>query len=210
METRAGLCARGTPRARSTGAPGAVAALVPLTVAMAVFAVLAVSTASPAAAQLRVKAGAYGLYQSKIFDGTFGFGARAEFELAFLRDGLTLVGFYDHLLPDCAECSLRDIGGQVLLAPQGPLYIGAGASRQTFEGTGGEPAAGAMTDDPPADDWVFSLVAGVRLPVLPVLVPYVEFRQEVGSPQINQQTFAAGILITPSRARAAPRFPGSE
>lgn len=171
--------------------------------------VLTASATAPAAAQLRVKAGAYGLYQSKIFDGTFGVGGRAEFELAFLRDGLTLVGFYDHLLPDCNECSFRDIGGQVVLAPQGPLYIGAGASRQTFEGTGGGAGGGSMAADPPADDWVFSLVAGVRLPVFPVLVPYVEFRQEVGSPQINQQTFAAGILITPSRARPAPRFPGS-
>lgn len=176
---------------------------------MLVFAVLTVSTASPAAAQLRVKAGAYGLYQSKLFDGTFGVGARAEFELAFLRDGLTLVGFYDHLLPDCTECSFRDIGGQVLLAPQGPLYIGAGASRQTFMGGGDEPGMVSMAEDPPADDWVFSLIAGVRLPVFPVLVPYVEFRQEVGSPDINLQTFAAGILITPSRARPAPRFPGS-
>lgn len=177
--------------------------------AVLVFAFLAATAASPAAAQLRVKAGAYGLYQSKIFDGTFGVGGRAEFELAFLRDGLTLVGFYDHLLPDCTECSFRDIGGQVLLAPQGPLYIGAGASRQTFESTGDGSGAGSMAEDPPTDDWVFSLVAGVRLPVFPVLVPYVEFRQEVGSPEINQQTFAAGILITPSRARPAPRFPGS-
>ena len=172
-------------------------------------AVLTVATTAPAAAQLRVKAGAYGLYQSKIFDGTFGVGGRAEFELAFLRDGLTLVGFYDHLLPDCTECSFRDIGGQVLLAPQGPIYLGVGASRQTFEGTGDGAGMGPMMEDPPADDWVFSLIAGVRLPVFPVLVPYFEYRQEVGSPQINQQTFAAGILITPSRARPAPRFPGS-
>ncbi len=195
-------CARRTPRARNTRTLGA-------TLAFAVLAASTVSTASPAAAQLRLKAGAYGLYQSKIFDGTFGVGARAEFELAFLRDGLTLVGFYDHLLPDCTECSFRDIGGQVLLAPLGSLYIGAGASRQTFEGSGGGSGMGSMAQDPPADDWVFSAIVGVRLPVLPVLVPYVEFRQEVGSPDINQQTVAAGILITPSRARPAPRFPGS-
>ena len=186
--------------------------LAPLTVAMAAFAVLAVSTASPATAQLRVKAGAYGLYQSKIFDGTFGFGARAEFELAFLRDGLTLVGFYDHLLPDCAECSLRDIGGQVLLAPLGSLYIGAGASRQTFEGSGG--GSGHGIDDPGPDLLTTGSMNAdrghARVPVLPMVVPFFEFRQQMGSPEINQQTVAVGILITPSRARAAPRFPGSE
>ena len=174
---------------------------------LAAIAVLAATTAVPAAGQLRMKAGAHALYQSQIFDGTFGYGGRAELELGFIRSGLTVAGIYDHLLPDCDGCSYRGIGGQVLLASQGSIYLGAGASHQQFTRPPGGPDPGSGGTEPLDDDWVFTLVAGVRLPVLPVIVPYVELRQEVGS-DLNKQVFAVGILLSPSRARAAPRGPG--
>lgn len=175
--------------------------------ALVAIAALTSAATPPAAAQLRVKAGAHALYQSQIFDGTFGYGGRAEIELGFIRSGLTVVGIYDHLLPDCDGCSYRGIGGQVLLASQGTLYVGAGASRQQFSRPAGAPASESGATEPLDDDWVFSLVAGVRLPVLPVIVPYVELRQEFGS-ELNKQVIAVGILLSPSRARAAPRGPG--
>lgn len=165
------------------------------------------AAAAPAAAQLRVRAGGHALYQSQFFDGTFGFGGRAEFELGFIRSGLTVVGIYDHLLPDCDGCSYRGIGGQVLLASQSALYVGAGASRQQFSRPPGGPVPEPGATEPLEDDWLFSLVAGVRLPVLPVIVPYVEIRQEVGA-NVNKQIFAVGLMFSPTRARAVPRGPG--
>ena len=173
------------------------------------FAIAALTAAAtpPTAAQLRARAGAHVLYQSQIFDGTFGYGGRAELELGFIRSGLTVVGIYDHLLPDCDGCSYRGIGGQVVLASQGPIYVGAGASRQQFRRPAGAPEPGFGSTEPLDDEWVFNLVAGVRLPVLPVIVPYVELRQEFGS-DLNKQVFALGILLSPSPARTAPRVPG--
>lgn len=173
---------------------------------VAIGALAAIAT-DPAAAQLRVSAGGHALYQSQIFDGTFGFGGRADIEVGFIRSGLTLVGTYDHLLPDCDGCSWRGIGGQVILASQSPIYVGAGASHQRFRRPADRPDPEPMASEPPEDDWVFSLVAGVRVPVLPVIVPYVEFRQEVGS-DLNKQIIAVGLMFSPSRARVAPRGPG--
>jgi len=170
-------------------------------------AALAAFATDPAAAQLRVSAGGHALYQSQLFDGTFGYGGRAELELGFIRSGLTVVGIYDHLLPDCDGCSWRGIGGQVILASQSTIYVGAGASRQRFRRPADAPDPGPMASEPLEDDWVFSLVAGVRLPVLPVMVPFIELRQEIGS-DLNRQIFAVGVMFSPTRARAVPRGPG--
>lgn len=170
-------------------------------------AALTAAATAPAAAQLSVRAGGHALYQSQIFGGTFGYGGRAEVELGFIRSGLTVVGIYDHLLPDCDGCSYRGFGGQVLLASQSAIYVGVGASHQQFRRPAGRPDRASGETDPLDDDWVFSMVAGVRLPVLPVIVPYIELRQEVGS-DLNKQIFAVGFLLSPSRARTAPRAPG--
>ena len=75
-------------------------------------------------AQFRV--GGHGTYQTKFIDGTFGAGGRAEIDLAFLRDGLTLAGTYDHFFVDCENCRSFEVGGELLFGP-GPLFVGAGA-----------------------------------------------------------------------------------
>lgn len=189
------LWARARTRARA--APGG----------LIVIAALAAAPADPAAAQFSVSAGGHALYQSQLFDGAFGYGGRAEMEVGFIRRGLTVVGIYDHLLPDCDGCSWRGIGGQVILASQSTIYVGAGASHQRFTRPADAPDPGPMASEPLEDDWVFNLVAGVRLPVLPVMVPFIELRQEIGA-DLNRQIFAVGLMFSPTRARAVPRGPG--
>ena len=155
--------------------------------------------AVPAHAQVR--AGGHGVYKSQAFDGTFGVGARAEIDLDFVRQGLIVSGIYDRLFPGCEECSSSEYGGQILLSATGPLYFGVGAAYRQYEGNGEETATGD------SGDWAFSYAAGLRLRGLPVIVPYLEFRQEFGSDTLNEQTFSAGILLSPTGSRPAPRRP---
>lgn len=147
---------------------------------------------TPAAAQVR--GGAHGAYQTQFLDGSYGVGGRVELDLGFLPGGLTLAGTYDHFFPDCSECSGWDAGLQILSVPPGPLYLGVGTNHRRF-GDGG-------SQDP--GDWVFNVIAGIRIPVLPVLSPYFEYRQQVGS-DVNEQTFSLGLVLSPARARNAPR-----
>ena len=100
----------------------------------ATIAVLA-SVLATDAAHAQVRAGAHALYKSQTFDaGTFGVGARVEVDLNFVRRGLVVAGLYDRLFPDCEECSSSEMGGQLLLAPRGPLFLGLGAGYQRHEG----------------------------------------------------------------------------
>ena len=154
--------------------------------------------AAPVHAQVR--AGGHALYKSQAFDGTFGVGARAEVDLDFVRPGLMISGIYDRLFPGCPECSSTEYGGQLLLAATGPLYFGLGAAYRTYEENGEE-----IADD--SGDWTFNYAAGLRLRGLPVIVPFFEFRQEFGSDTLNEQTFSAGILLSPTGSRPAPRRP---
>ena len=48
-------------------------------------------------------------------------------------------------------------------------------------------------------------VTGIRIRVLPVLWPYAEYRQQIGSESINEQTVSVGLVLSPARARNAPR-----
>lgn len=153
--------------------------------------VAAAAGLSPATAQVR--GGVHGAYQTQILEGSYGFGARAEFDLGFLPGSLALAGTYDHFFPDCASCSASDIGVQVIVAAQ-PMYLGLGTSYRRFEG-------GESND---SDDLALNLVAGVRIAVLPVLWPYLEYRQQIGSDTINEQTFSLGLVFSPARARTAP------
>lgn len=155
--------------------------------------------AAPAHAQVR--AGGHALYKSQAFDGTFGVGARAEVDLDFVRPGLIVSGIYDRLFPGCPECSSSEFGGQILLAATGPLYFGVGAAYRVYEENGQQAADGDSRD------WAFSYAAGLRLRGLPVIVPFLEFRQEFGSDTLNEQTFSAGILLSPTGSRPAPRRP---
>ena len=149
--------------------------------------------ATPAAAQVRV--GGHGAYQTQFLGGSFGVGGRAEIDLSFLPGGLTLAGTYDHYFPECGTCSLSDAGLQLLVVPPTPLYLGVGTNYQRFEdGQSGD-----------SGDWVFNLIVGIRIPALPVLWPYAEYRQQIGSESINEQTVSVGLVLSPARARNAPR-----
>lgn len=178
------------PGARSTG--WAIA------VAMAVAVPAAAFSVAPADAQVR--AGGHVLYKSQAFDGTFGAGVRAEVDLDFLRQGLVVAGLYDRLFPECEGCSSTEVGAQILVAsPQNPLYFGLGAGYRTYK------EEGVTSDDP--GEWSYSLVAGLRLQNIPVIIPFFEFRQQFGADQLNDQTFALGILLGPTGSRRAPRRP---
>lgn len=171
------------------------------TVALALGLASAMFLAAPTQAQIR--AGGHALYKSQAFDGTFGVGARAELDLAFVRQGLIVSGIYDRLFPGCEECSSSEYGGQLLLSATGPLYFGVGAAYRLYEEDGQETAE----DD--SGDWTFSYAAGLRLRGLPVIVPFLEFRQEFGSETLNEQTFSVGVLLSPTRSRPAPGRPFS-
>ncbi len=167
-----------------------------------IFAVAAaIAIAGPAAGQ--VSGGGHGAYQSEIFEGTFGAGARIEFDLGFLRRGIALAGTWEKYFPGCDDCSLWEAGGQVIVSGESPIYLGVGAGFQRFER--GE----SLSQFGDTDDWIFSLVLGVRFPVMPVITPFVEYRQELGSESANQQTISAGILLSPARARRSPARPGA-
>lgn len=154
--------------------------------------------AAPVGAQVR--AGGHALYKSQAFDGTFGVGARAEVDLGFVRRGLVIAGIYDRLFPDCDDCSSSEFGGQILLAPQGPIYFGLGVGYRQYERSGAQ----AAPDD--TRNWNYSFAAGLRLTGLPVIVPFLEYRQEFAG-TLNEQTFALGVLLSPTGSRAAPRRP---
>ena len=145
-----------------------------------------------------MRAGVHGFYTSRAFDGTFGAGARAEVDLNFLARGLALAGIWDRRFTECEDCTLTELGGQLLLAPQGPLHLGVGAGYKL-----------EADADPPGglepDLWNLYLVAGLRLQGLPVIEPYFEVRQEFASGGLNEQTFVAGVLISPVSRRATPR-----
>ena len=153
------------------------------------------------AADAQLRAGANGAYRSGAYDWNFGLGARAEASLDVFARGLTLVGTYDHFFPDCTDCSSYDAGLQLLLAPPTGLYMGLGANLGRFDG--GESNAGADSD------WTMNLIAGIRLPLLPVVLPFFEFRQQLLSSGINQQTVVLGVIFSPAAARNVPRRPRS-
>ena len=163
--------------------------------ALAGFTILALA---PHAAQAQVRAGVHGLYTSRAFDGTFGAGARAEIDLDFLRDGLVLAGVWDRRFTECDGCTLSEVGGQLLMAPLGSLYLGFGAGRKLE-------ADSEAPEGLQPDFWNLYLVAGLRLQGIPILQPYLEYRQELASGGLNEQTFVAGILLGPVRRRTAPQ-----
>ncbi|MYG81746.1 MAG: hypothetical protein F4187_08280 [Gemmatimonadetes bacterium] len=149
----------------------------------------------PTLATAQVRAGAHGAWQTQFLDGSFGVGGRVEVDLSFLPGGLTLAGTYDHFFPDCGTCSASDAGLQLLAVPPTPLYLGLGANYRRF--------SDGQSDD--SGDWSVNLIFGIRIRVLPVLWPYAEYRQQIGSESINEQTVSVGLVLSPARARNAPR-----
>lgn len=153
----------------------------------------------PQAARAQVSAGGHAVYQTGVFDGTYGLGGRAEVALDFLAPGLAVAATYDHFFPDCSDCSAFNAGAQLLVAPPSPLYLGLGADYHRFSEAQGEATADS--------EWAFNLIVGIRVPVLPVVVPFVELRQQLWSTHLNQQTLSLGVILTPARARTAPSRP---
>lgn len=183
-------------------APGALGSTV--AVALVAAALTALPASGSAAAQFRI--GGHGVYQNTLSDGVFGAGGRAEVGLGFLFRGLALAGTYDRLFPSCGSCSSWQAGGQLVLGG-GPMYLGVGGSFHRFDpGPNYEPPEG-MPAVIVTEEWGVHVVAGVRIPQVPVVTPIVEFRQQVGSSTGNRQTLVAGILFNPSGRRNAPRPP---
>ena len=183
-------------RFRSARSSFRLAAIIPVPAILAA----AIAITGPAAAQVAV--GGHGAYQTEIFDGTFGAGARLEVDLGFLRRGISLAGTWETYFPGCDDCSLWEAGGQVIVSGENPIYLGLGGSFQRFE------RGSSLAELGDTDDWIFNLVFGFRLRVMPVITPFMEVRQEFGSESANQQTISVGILLGPARARNTPPRPG--
>ncbi|MDE2761264.1 MAG: hypothetical protein OXQ94_03715 [Gemmatimonadota bacterium] len=163
------------------------------------FAVLVLAVvAAPLPGQVRI--GGHGLYRNEIVRSQFGAGARAEVDLGFVMPHLALGAVYNHFFQDCEECRSWEAGGQATLGA-GAGYIGLNVVRSRFEEVAGDRTTRS-------DDWKFSVVVGFRLLGLPVVVPFLEARQSLGSDALNDQSVSLGIMIGPARARSAPRAPG--
>ena len=155
----------------------------------------------PQASDAQVRGGGYGVYQTGVFEGSFGVGGRAEVALDFLVPRLALAGTYDHFFPDCADCSAFNAGAQILLAPPSALYLGVGADYHRF--------SDGQADGTTNSDWAINLIAGIRVPVLPMVVPFFELRQQLWSTTINEQTLSLGVVFSPAGSRNAPLRPRS-
>ncbi len=149
------------------------------------------SLPSPASAQFRV--GGHGVYQRGLVGGTFGVGGRGEIDLGFVFEGLLVAGTYDRFFPNCETCSLGEVGTE-LGVTRGPTYVGIGASFRRFQAEEGGPTK----------DWDGNFVFGIRFPSVPVVTPFVQYRLELHSETINDQTFSAGFLVGPPRLRRRP------
>ena len=153
--------------------------------------------AAPLSAQVRI--GGHGLYRNELLASGFGAGARVEFDLGFIMPQLGLGAVYSSLSRDCTDCSYREVGGQVTLG-EGTSYIGLNALVARIEGVAGD-------ETTRTDEWKLSVVVGFRLLSLPLVVPFLEARQALGSGLSNDQALILGILVGPARARQAPRAP---
>ena len=183
-----GTEARGV-RPRLRAPPGRTAILLP---ALAAF----VAVVAPLSAQVRV--GGHGVYRSELVASGFGFGGRAEFDLGFIMPELGLGGVYNHFsVEGCANCSSWEAGGQVTLG-EGPSYIGLNTLFARVE-----EVEGAKTTR--TDDWKLSVVVGFRLLNVPVIVPFLEVRQSLGSGALNDRALSLGILVGPAQSRQPPR-----
>lgn len=154
-----------------------------------------VAVAVPVECQVRI--GGHGVYRSELLASGFGLGARAEVDLGFIMPQLGLGGVYNRFSSECDGCRSWEGGGQVTLG-DGVSYIGLNVLLARTE---------QPEDDEIAviDDWKFSVVLGLRVLSLPVVVPFLEIRQSLGSGVWNDQAISLGILIGPARARRAPR-----
>lgn len=159
--------------------------------AAAVATLIAASAIAVAPAAAQARAGGHGLYQNKLVSGSYGYGGRVEFDLDFLVEELVIGGSYDRVFPGCDECSYTEAGANVgFYAGIGHLAVGLSFSRLESAEAGAQPTI--------EDDWIWSLVGGVRYPLNRFVTPFFEIRNEMGEGILNSQTLALGILLGPN------------
>ena len=155
------------------------------------------AVAAPLSAQAGI--GGQGVYRSELLTSGFGIGARADVEIGFIMSGLVLTGVYNRFHEGCEDCDSWEAGGQVTIG-DGVSYIGMNTLFSRIDQLEGE----EVTE---TDKWKFSLIVGFRLLNVPVIVPFLEVRQSLGSGLFNDQALSLGIMIAPARPRNAPRPP---
>ncbi len=156
------------------------------------------AVASPVEAQVRI--GGHGVYRGELLTSGFGIGARAEFDLGFIMPQLGIGGIYNRFSAECDECASWESGGQVTVG-EGVSYIGLNVLLARTEQPDDDDQIEVV------DDWKFSVVIGLRVLNLPVVVPFLEVRQSMGSGVWNDQAISLGVLVGPVRPRRAPRPP---
>lgn len=153
------------------------------------------TVAAPAPAQVLL--GGHGVYRTELLAEGFGIGARAEFDLGFVVPHLGLGGVYNRFSGDCEDCGSWEAAGQITLG-EGMGYIGLNVLLSRLDQVVDEETTST-------DDWKYSVVVGFRMLNVPVVAPFLEVRQSLGSGVLNDQAICLGILIGPARARKAPR-----
>lgn len=157
---------------------------------------LAVVGILPSQAIAQGRVGGQGVYQSELFGGAFGVGARAQLDLDFLFPGVSALGTYDTYFPDCDEdCSLWEASGSLLFSSGPGFYFGAGAAFQRYEPPEGLEAL---------EDWIANFVVGFTLPGTSFVTPFVDARFEAFSETTNQIVFSAGALVGPTPRSRRP------
>ncbi len=123
-------------------------------------------------------------------EGTLGFGGRAH--LSIPLTGITLQARGDFYSPDCdgPECSVQDLGVNVLWSLPVPIllnpYLGAGVAIQNTEGDGGD-----------SSDYGVNFLAGLVLegPAFRRFRPFGEARYQLMQDFEDQLVFSAGFLF---------------
>ena len=156
------------------------------------------AVAVPVEAQVRI--GGHGVYRNELLASGFGVGGRAELDLGFLLPQLGITGVYNRFASECDECGSWEGGGQVTIG-DGASYIGLNLLLARTK----QPEDDQIVVN---DDWKFSVVIGLRVLNLPVVVPFFEVRQSMGSGVWNDQSLSLGVLVGPARSRRPPRPPG--
>ena len=147
------------------------------------------------AAQGRI--GGHGSYQSELFGGAFGLGARAQLDLGSVLRGASLLGTFDSFFPDCPDCSLTEFGGNLLISGGTSFYFGAGAAFQRFE---------RENESETIEDWIVNFIVGINIPWTDYVTPFVDARFETFGDATNQIVFSAGLMVG-AETRVGPRWP---
>ena len=149
---------------------------------------LALVLSNPDPGRAQVDFGVHGTWIDQTFDGSFGLGGRASFDLGWILSGLRLSGTFENLFPDCPGavdgCSYWETSASLLMFSEPGargFYFGVGGALQHSE-----------IGDETVDDQAFNLVAGLRFSAAPLLDPFAEVRYQLFSDDLNQVVLSAG------------------